>query len=190
MTADELPSPFESLRVTPIGPYPEPLLRDVVAALSRVVRVPCRIANPPEPITLPLLPGRDQADADRTLELLEARARPGEALVGITRKDIGHPIFTHFFGRARHYGHALLVSTARLDPVAYAMPPDRALLLRRALRELLHELGHLGGLLHCDDPACLMNFSATVEGIDIRGDRFCASCGPQVEGFLRFSRAS
>jgi archaemetzincin len=89
---------------------------------------------------------------------------------------MGSPIFTHFFGRSRRGGHALVVSLARLTPAFYGLPADRALTLRRATFEIVHELGHVAGLGHCADPRCLMHFAPTVDGIDNRGTTFCGDC--------------
>jgi archaemetzincin len=123
---------------------------------------------------------RDQADADRLLEQLEERAESahptGSVLVGVTQADLGNPIFTFFFGRARQHGRAALVSLARLSPAFYGLPDDRALTVHRATLEILHELGHVVGLPHCRDVACLMHFAATVESIDQRGNAFCRHC--------------
>ena len=46
----------------------------------------------------------------------------------------------------------------------------------RLLKEALHELGHLAGLAHCDDPACLMAQSADVAAVDRKGAALCAPC--------------
>jgi len=171
------PPRIDRIGFVPLGQPPAPILRDLVGRVSRLVAVPCAVrtlSRPPDPLPLP---GRNQVDADRLLQDLEARVdAPGEVLVGVTTHDIGHPIFTHFFGRARHGGGAAVVSVARLRPGFYGLPDDGALLLQRATREVLHELGHVAGLVHCDDPACLMRFAATVEAIDLRGARFCVAC--------------
>jgi archaemetzincin len=170
-------APVEALQLLPLGAFPEPLGAGMVTQLSRSVRVPCRLLPPDPRLALPRLPGRSQVDADGLLRLLEGLPRePGAVLVGLTDADIGHPIFTFFFGRARLGGGALLVSLARLDPTFYGLPADPALTVRRAIREVLHELGHVVGLRHCERPDCLMRFAGDAEAIDVRGGRFCDAC--------------
>ena len=132
-----------------------------------------------------MLEGRRQADADAMLARLESLAtHEDEVLVGLVAVDIGHPIFTFFFGRARHEGRAALVSLARLTPTFYGLPEDRELTVSRAAWETLHELGHVAGLVHCDDYGCLMHFSRSVEAIDVRGKEFCENCRDQLAGEL------
>jgi archaemetzincin len=128
-----------------------------------------------------MLAGREQADADRLLKEVEGLAADGEVIVALTHLDIGHPIFTHFFGRARHHGSGALVSTARLMPEFYGMPEDHETTRLRATLEIVHELGHVAGLPHCDDNGCLMHFAPTVEAIDNRGQEFCRACAAAVE---------
>ncbi len=171
---------FEGLALIPIGAPPAPLVALVAQRMSRLLPIPCRVLNDPPPIKLTILEGREQADADRLLTALESEAsEPGQALCGLTMEDIGHPLFTHFFGRARRNGRAMVVSLARLSPSFYGLPADEDLLLRRATLEILHELGHLTGLLHCDDYRCIMQFAPTVERIDSRGAWFCERCVQQ-----------
>jgi len=47
---------------------------------------------------------------------------------------------------------------------------------RRVLTEAVHEIGHMAGLGHCDDSACVMHFSRTVEETDRKGADFCPAC--------------
>jgi len=165
------------IRVLPVGSLPADVLDAVAARLSGRLSLPCRTAAPKRPVPVPLLAGRPQADADGLLAALEALSTtPGEIVLGLSTVDIGHPIFTHFFGRARHHGRAALVSLARLTPEFYGLPPDPGLCLERACREAIHELGHVAGLLHCPDFACVMRFAPTVDVIDVRGAWFCRSC--------------
>lgn len=167
---------LEAVEVLEVAPPPRRLVDDVTSRLAARLSVPCRVGPCPA-IEIPHLVGRAQADADRLLERLEALERPGGTVaVGLTAEDIGHPIFTHFFGRARHDGRAVLVSVARLDPGFYGLPDDHGLTAHRAALEALHELGHVAGLPHCDDWDCLMRFAPSVDAIDNRGEAFCDTC--------------
>jgi archaemetzincin len=149
---------------------------DVTRALSRRVAVPCRRGRPLHLPRVPMLRHRDQADADALLAEVEAHQHgDGTALVALTGSDLGHPLFTFFFGRAR-IGGAALISVARLDPEFHGAPGDTGLLVRRAAAEALHELGHVGGLLHCRDFACVMRFTGDVEMLDVRGEELCDAC--------------
>jgi archaemetzincin len=169
-----------------VGSAPPELVRELAERVSRRVSVPCRVLPPGEPIDIPMLPGRAQADADRLLAAVEARAAAADGVVvGVTVADIAHPIFTHFFGRARHGGRAAIVSTARLGPDFYGLPADRERMLRRATLEAVHEVGHVAGLRHCEDPSCIMRFAPTVEAIDVRGTHPCTSCASALRGLLR-----
>jgi len=177
MTSEE---PIRAIRFVRIGAVPQALLAELAANVSVRVSLPCRVAKAPG-IEPTLLPGREQVDADQLLEGLEALPRePGIVVAGVTAMDMGSPIFSHFFGRSRRNGHALLVSLARLSPEFYGFPADPELTLHRAALEILHELGHLAGLGHCADYRCVMRFAPTVDQIDNRGATFCAACGSTV----------
>jgi archaemetzincin len=126
-------------------------------------------------------------DADGLLGRLESQPVPtGTVTVEVTGFDIAIPIFTFVFGRARADGHAALVSTARLDPAFYGLPADTERTLRRAADEILHELGHVAGLRHCREPACLMRFAGTVQDVDVRGSAFCEWCARGLPRGLRW----
>ncbi len=153
-------------------------LDELLALLSSRTGLACRSLEVGLAAPLATVPERNQVDADRLLARLEkqARQRGSAPLVGVIGRDIGLPLFTFVFGRARVGGGAALVSTARLRPEHYGLPADAALASRRAVGEILHELGHLAGRVHCDEPGCVMRFAASVEAADLRGDRFCRSC--------------
>jgi len=155
--------------------------RELAARASRLLRMPCRLTSAPATLIVPELPRRNQADADRLLTALEALpAPPGCLRIAVTGRDIGHPIFTHFFGRARLGGRTVLVSTARLDPVFYGYAADPEVTLRRAAREVLHEIGHVGGLEHCRNWRCVMHFAATIGDLDNRGALLCRACAADL----------
>jgi archaemetzincin len=175
------PTAIQALHFLTIGSFPRAIAEDLVARVSRRVSAPCRLSDSTLGSNLPILPDREQVDADSLLRLLEeVRVAQGTILVGMTLRDLGIRIFTFVFGQARHHGHAAVVSLARLKPEFYGLAPDPDLILRRAVTEILHELGHIAGLTHCVDFNCLMHFATNVESIDLRGASYCDTCRAEL----------
>lgn len=187
------PSDLRELRqieFVPIRPVSMELTRSLVARVSGLVRIPCRLRESPLELSLKRIKGRDQVDANALLERIEDDGDdPGTFKVGIVDRDLAIPIFTFVFGLARREGHAAVVSWTRLHPDFYGLPADPTLTVRRAVTEVLHELGHVAGLDHCEDFACLMHFAPNVETIDLRGERFCADCAAAAPEGLVTRRA-
>jgi archaemetzincin len=104
-------------------------------------------------------------------------------IIGVTQVDIFIPILTYLFGEAQLGGKGALVSTFRLRNEFYGLPPNENLLYTRTLKEILHELGHTMGLVHCRDYECVMHFSTYVEDIDLKKSQFCSICKKILAGF-------
>jgi archaemetzincin len=172
---------METLDLFAIGSISPGLLAGVAARVSRSVSLACRVVPPPAAFAPALLEGRaHQIDADRLLRDVEARATGEAYLAALVAADMANPLFTHFFGRARLGGRALVVSVARLRPEFHGAPGGGDVTERRAAVEVAHELGHLGGLRHCGDPGCLMHLAHTVDAIDTRGPAPCAGCRERI----------
>ncbi|MHC4549596.1 MAG: hypothetical protein ACYTEZ_12555 [Planctomycetota bacterium] len=168
-----------------VGAFPPANAQELVARVSRHVHVPCRLLASAFTTGVPLLDGRPQVSADALLARLEGQAgEPGTILFGLVDEDIGSPLFTFHFGRARVRGRAAIVSVARLRPQFYGFAADPGLTVQRTEREILHELGHVAGLHHCDDYRCLMYFASSVHAIDLRDPSFCAACAAALPDWL------
>lgn len=94
--------------------------------------------------------------------------------------DLFVPVFTFIFGEAQLNGKHSTVSLCRLHEEFYSGITDDALLYDRAVKEILHELGHTFGLIHCKNWDCVMRPSLTVEEIDIKGGGYCSSCAHAI----------
>jgi archaemetzincin len=179
-------SPEEAIEIVPLLGLEVAAAEALAARLSQKLRARCRVSRHRPVGEHRPLPGRNQEDADALLVELEAAAPPsGTVLVGVTSRDVAIPIFTFVFGRARQNGRAAVVSLARLDPTFYGLPPDPEHAARRAVAEVLHELGHVAGLAHCPNGTCLMSFAGNVDRADARGHAFCSSCLPAVPPWLQ-----
>ncbi|OPX66849.1 MAG: Archaemetzincin [Methanoregulaceae archaeon PtaB.Bin056] len=134
---------------------------------------------------LPLSPrffhkDRNQYLADGLLGELPAIIRDGNTIsLGITESDIFTPGLNFVFGIATA-GRAL-ISTLRLRPEFYGMPPNPGLYHWRVLTEAVHEIGHALGLPHCEYPGCVMFFSNSIADTDRKGPEFCFRCRRRIE---------
>lgn len=100
----------------------------------------------------------------------------GAKLLAITERDLFVPVLTFVFGHAQLGGRVAVCSFARLRQEYYGLPPDQDVFAERAVKEALHETGHLFGLLHCSDRRCAMSLATNVRQIDAKQDGFCALC--------------
>lgn len=116
---------------------------------------------------------------------------PADAVkvLGITEKDLFIPMLSFLFGQAQVGGKYALVSVARLRSEFYHLPAQRGLLLERASKESLHELGHAFGLVHCPEPDCVMSLSTNLSQVDRKRKEYCVGCGALLADRLRAERA-
>jgi archaemetzincin len=101
---------------------------------------------------------------------------PGVCTLALVPFDLYIPILTYVFGEAEVGGNVAVVSYYRLAPERYGLPPDNALLSARLIKEVIHELGHVYSLIHCQAQSCVMHSSSYVEDIDLKGRAFCRPC--------------
>lgn len=122
--------------------------------------------------------GRVQWFTGDLLELLRRRMPlDAFALIGITMTDLYlDPARNFVFGQAWTIERVGVYSFARYDPHFYGEPrkPEwMRLLVRRSVKVLAHEVGHLCGLAHCIWYRCLMNGSNNLEEADARPLHLC-----------------
>ena len=97
-------------------------------------------------------------------------------MLGVTEVDLFIPMLSYIFGQAQLGGRAAIISTARLRQEFYDLPADGAILVERARKEALHELGHTFGLVHCEDRGCAMSLSTNIRQVDLKNPSYCGAC--------------
>jgi archaemetzincin len=166
-----------TLRLYSIGDVDPAAVQYAALTASEVLGLRCRIDQRRLDPGEAYLPGRNQYHSTSLLEvLLKQEGPPGEIRLGLTEVDLCIPILTFVFGEALLQGAAAVVSLHRLRQPFYGLPHDPDLLLRRLEKEILHELGHAAGLIHCRDYRCAMAFSNSVGQVDLKEPSFCDSC--------------
>src|SRR5262245_9408549 len=125
--------------------------------------------------------GRRQILTEDVLYWLKGKL-PADAfcLVAITMEDLYPvPSWNFVFGQASLTDRVGVYSFARYDPVFYGQARGQHhqdLLLRRSLKVLTHETGHIFGLAHCVYFRCVMNGSNHLQESDRRPLHLCPVC--------------
>jgi archaemetzincin len=124
---------------------------------------------------------RRQYDANELLYYIEKHyADDVSKSLGLFNVDLYIPIFTYIFGQAFLNGRSGIASYYRLSNERYGMEADSNLLTERFAKEIIHELGHTYGLVHCHTTDCVMRSGTYVEDIDQKKLTFCPSCKSQL----------
>jgi archaemetzincin len=112
-------------------------------------------------------------------QLARVKPRQTERLLGVADVDLYVPELNFVFGEADADRGAAIFSLARLRQHG-SDPRARALFLKRAATEAIHELGHTYGLDHCTSSRCVMWFSNTLAESDRKGLAFCLNHASQL----------
>jgi archaemetzincin len=127
--------------------------------------------------------GRRQFDAEALLDVLAPRrSADAHSLLALTLEDLWAPTIDGqwVFGLAAVERGLAVHSMLRYDPGlrnADERPPDFERIIRdRALRVLVHELGHLLGIRHCVYFRCVMNPTAGLVDLDRLPLHLCPIC--------------
>lgn len=122
-------------------------------------------------------PARRQYNGNNLLRHIDvAYGSDDVKLLALFSVDLYIPILTFIFGQAMLNGRSGIASMYRLSNEWYGLPKDEALLRDRFSKEVVHELGHMFGLIHCHNPECVMKSSTYVEDIDQKGEHICLHC--------------
>lgn len=143
------------------------------AAFKRPVEIRRRIAS----LSYAYDPIREQYKSPRLLTRLKHLKRdPGGKMLGVVDVDLYSPGFDYIYGEADVACGIATLSLHRLHPEFFGEAHDQALLEERAVKEAVHELGHLFGLGHCRDKKCVMRFCPNPEDVDWKTRDICGRC--------------
>jgi len=121
--------------------------------------------------------GRRQYNGNSLLKLVDSISFPDSVkTLGLFNVDLFIPILTFIFGQAFLGGRSGIASLYRFNNERYGMTGDNQFLLDRFKKEVIHELGHTFGLIHCHNPTCVMRSSTYVEDIDQKNQHLCPNC--------------
>ncbi len=163
--------------VVAVGAVAEEILVKIEMCLIRRFGITTRRLPPlPEPVQA-WEAQRAQYNVIAVMRELLGICPPNAArLLAVTEKDLFIPMLSFVFGQAQLNGSIAIVSLARLRQEFYQLPASATLLLARALKESVHEMGHTFGLTHCLDKNCPMSLSTNIQQVDAKGEIFCANC--------------
>lgn len=168
--------------ILPFGSIDGVILRDVSQEVTSRLHCSCKIMRSLAEPCYAFEPERGQYSSGRILkeilnnENLCSATKDAIKVLGIVDVDLCTPILTFVFGEAQLGGKAAVISLCRLRQEFSGLPSNPQLLLKRAKKEALHELGHTFGLIHCRNPKCVMYFSNSVRNIDMKTENFCPGC--------------
>lgn len=168
--------------LAPINFTSNTLVEEVSLLLSNYLHLDIEIIYLDINISESYAPERNQYFSTRILsEAIKKTDEYNGKVVLLIQDDLYVPALTFIYGEAQLNGKHSIVSLCRLYEEFYTGRTDDVLLIKRLIKEIMHELGHNFGLYHCRNWDCVMHASLSIEEVDIKGSDFCPSCKIQIE---------
>jgi len=167
----------QNITLISFGYFEKQFLEKIGEAVTREFRYPFNIKESHLDLSDFFDPARRQYNGNKLLKAVdEIPLTNSIKTVGLFSVDLFIPILTYIFGQAYLNGRSGIASRYRLSNERYGIANDEDLLLSRLIKEVIHELGHTFGLIHCHVPDCVMRSSTYVEDIDQKGNSLCLTC--------------
>lgn len=168
---------FQNITLVPVGYIEDMFLRGVIEAAGKEFCLPVTVKEGYIDITEFYDPTRRQYNGTKLLKEIDTLfASDNTKTIGLFSIDLFIPILTFIFGQAYLNGRAGIASYYRLSNERYGISGDNKVVVERFQKEVIHELGHTFGLVHCHVPACVMRSSTYVEDIDQKAISVCSHC--------------
>jgi len=168
---------IQGITLISFGYFEELFLNQVSAAVIQELHLPVIIREGRLDLSEFYDPVRRQYNGIKLLtEVDNSFSVPGSKNIGLFNVDLFIPILTYIFGQAYLNGNTGIASAYRLSNERYGMISNDLITLERFKKEVIHELGHTLGLIHCHVPTCVMRSSTYVEDIDQKNTSLCVSC--------------
>jgi len=168
------------INIIPIGNINQEVLSRLKLNLKEIFFREIEISPQMEQPAYAYNPSRKQFHSTTILSAINSLQLGGESL-GIVDVDLYAFGLNFVFGEADPQSRVGIISLYRLRPELYGLPQDEELFIQRAIKEAIHELGHIYGLRHCPDVKCVMHFSNTLRDTDIKQAAFCTKCSLELK---------
>jgi archaemetzincin len=170
-----------SIELISFGYFENDFLEKIADAVTREYNIPVHIKEGHLDLSEYYDPARRQYNGNLLLKIVDSQYGSGSIKTfGLFYVDLFIPILTYIFGQAFLGGRTAIASIYRLSNERYGMKEIDNYLLSRFTKEVIHELGHTFGLIHCHVPACVMGSSTYVEDIDQKSSTLCNKCRSEL----------
>jgi archaemetzincin len=176
----------ENIMLISFGYFEEELLEVMARDVEREFSIPVKTRQGHLDLSEFYDLARKQYDGNRLLREIDLNFSDDTSkTLGLFNVDLFIPILTYIFGQAFLQGKCGIASVYRLSNERYGMKPDKQLFTDRVRKEVIHELGHTFGLIHCTNPTCVMRSSTYVEDIDQKEHSLCHKCKTDINLLTR-----
>lgn len=167
----------QGVELISFGYFEDDFLEKIADSVTREFNIPIHIKEGHLDLSEFYDPARRQYNGNLLLKKVDNQyAVESLKTFGLFYVDLFIPILTYIFGQAFLGGRTAIASIYRLSNERYGLKEIDNYLLTRFTKEVIHELGHTFGLIHCHVPGCVMGSSTYVEDIDQKSSSLCIKC--------------
>lgn len=177
---------LKNITLVSFGYFEESFLKNIADAVKKEFSFSVYIKEGRLDLSEYYDPVRRQYNGTKLLKAVDSQYASGsEKIIGLFSVDLFIPILTYIFGQAFLNGSTGITSFYRLSNERYGMSTNDKFILDRLKKEVIHELGHTFGLIHCHNPTCVMRSSTYVEDIDLKSENLCLKCRNYMAELLK-----